>query len=56
MTDEQIDAMIYELLETIDHDIAKSYHEETAEEPDYVEEDMEELRWVVRKHVREAGK
>lgn len=51
MTDEQIDNMIMDLLEQVDHDIAKSYNVKTAEEPEYVEEDMEVLRNIVKSHM-----
>ena len=51
MDDMKIDAMIHDLLNAIDYDIAKSYKEETAEEPESVEESMDELRAIVRQHV-----
>ena len=51
MNDEKIDAMIHALLDAIDYDTAKQYVEETAEEPEYVEEAMDELRVIVRQHV-----
>ena len=51
MNDMEIDAMIHDLLNAIDYDIAKSYKEETAEEPESVEDSMNELRTVVRQHV-----
>lgn len=46
--------MIHELLEAIDHDTAKQYREDTAEEPEFVEEAMSELRYIVALHLREA--
>jgi hypothetical protein len=51
MNKKQIDQMLYELLEQIDHDIAKAYHPDTAEEPEFVEDDMEDLRNIVRKYM-----
>lgn len=51
MDDMKIDAMLHDLLEMIDHDIAKGYQEETAEEPEFVESSMEDLRCIVREHV-----
>ena len=51
MNDEKIDAMIHTLLNAIDYDIAKQYDEETAEEPEFVEESMNDLRAIVRQHV-----
>lgn len=60
MRDEQVDAMLFELLEQIDHDIAKDYNEDTAEEPEFVDcsinlyysskSNLEDLRIIVRKH------
>ena len=55
MTDAQIDAMLHDLLESIDHDIAKDYRHETSEEPDYVDGCMEELRDIVRIHIRKGS-
>ncbi len=50
MTDTKIDAMIHALLNAIDYDTAKQYDENTAEEPEFVEEAMNELRAIVRQH------
>lgn len=43
--------MLHELLEAIDHDTAKNYKKETAEEPEYAEESMDELREIVNRHL-----
>lgn len=43
-----IDDMILELLEAVDHDIAKQYRAEMAEEPEFVEENLQELREIVK--------
>jgi hypothetical protein len=51
MEDVKIDEMLHALLEQIDYDTAKSYRVETAEEPDYVEGEMELLRQIVRQFV-----
>ena len=56
MTDEQMDAMIRELLNTIDYDIAKQYDEKTAEEPEFVEENFDELRDIVRSYIARTKK
>lgn len=55
MTQAQMDEMLYDLLEAIDHDIAKDYKEETAEEPEFAEQAMDELRAVVWGHFEAAG-
>ena len=47
----KIEKMLLELLETIDHDIAKDYCEETAEEPEFAEGMMNDLVRVVEKHI-----
>ena len=54
MTEGQIDAMIHALLEGIDHDIAKDYRHETAEEPDFVDGAMQDLRNIVWGHLEDA--
>lgn len=45
------DEMLHELLEAIDHDIAKQYKVETAEEPEFVEEHMDILRDIVHEYL-----
>jgi len=44
---EAVRDMLKVLLEQIDHDIAKSYDPETAEEPEFAEDDMNELIDIV---------
>ena len=51
MNDAKIDAMIHDLLNAIDYDIAKQYDEDTAEEPEFVGDNMNDLRVIVRQHV-----
>lgn len=51
MTDERIRIMLRDLLEQIDHDIAKSYDPETAEEPEDADEAFEELVNLVNSHI-----
>jgi hypothetical protein len=46
-----LDQMLHDLLEAIDHDIAKSYDPELSEDPDYTEESFDELRGIVYAHV-----
>ena len=48
----KIETMLLELLEWIDHDIAKNYDVETAEEPECVEGMMDDLVRVVEKHIK----
>ncbi len=57
MDDKKIDAMLRDLLMEIDYDMSKQYDVETAEEPEYVEDAMNDLRVIVRRHVcaREPG-
>jgi hypothetical protein len=50
MDDAKIDEMIHDLLDAIDYDIAKDYREDTAEEPDDVEDRMDALRGIVRQY------
>lgn len=52
----KIEEMLKELLEWIDHDIAKSYDVETAEEPECVEGMMADLVRVVEKHLADIFK
>jgi hypothetical protein len=42
-----IEAMLRDLLDSIDYDIAKSYDPKTAEEPEFAEEAFEELVSIV---------
>lgn len=51
MNDKQMDAMIIDLLNAIDYDIAKQYNEETAEEPEFAEDSFDELRGIVRSYI-----
>ena len=50
MSDEQIVSMLRDLLEEIDHDTAKNYDPETAEEPEYAEDAMADLVSIVKNH------
>jgi hypothetical protein len=43
--------MLMEILENVDHDIAKNYNVEYAEEPEFAEEEMQELVSIVEKHI-----
>lgn len=47
MNKNKIKEMLLELLNEIDYDIAKNYDEETAEEPELVEESMDRLVSIV---------
>ena len=51
MTYDQIEIMLRDLLECIDHDIAKEYHSATAEEPEYAESAFQELVSIVKSHL-----
>lgn len=55
MTGAQIKALLRDLLEQIDHDIAKGYDVETAEEPEFAEGAMADLQGIVKRHLKEAG-
>lgn len=46
----ELDDFLHALLEIIDHDIAKDYKEETAEDPDLVESLMGDLYDVVDRY------
>lgn len=52
MNQKQIEEMILELLNEIDYDIAKDYNVETAEEPEFVEENMDKLVKIVQKYIK----
>lgn len=52
MNKEQMDRMIFDIVDTVDYDIGKQYDEETAEEPEYVEERFDELRDIVRRYIK----
>jgi len=52
MEREKIEIMLKDLLEWIDHDIAKNYDVETAEEPEFAEGMMDDLVKVVEKHLK----
>lgn len=56
MTREQIDAMLHALLEWVDYDTAKNYRHDTSEEPDFVDEAMQELRDIVHLHMEKSEK
>jgi hypothetical protein len=51
MTDDEIRQMLRELLEAIDHDIAKDYDPKTAEIPEDAIHDMIVLVDIVREHL-----
>jgi hypothetical protein len=52
MKRKQIEEMILDLINEIDYDIAKDYDVETAEEPEYVKENMDKLVKIVKKYVK----
>lgn len=51
MTDEEIKTMLCELLEEIDHDIAKEYDHKTTESPEEALYDLTVLLDIVRTHL-----
>ena len=51
MDKEKIKKMLMDVLETVDYDIAKDYDIETAEEPELVEANMDELVRIVERHM-----
>lgn len=51
MTRIQIERMILALIAAVDYDLAKSFDPKTAEEPEYIEEQMDRLVAVVKKHL-----
>ena len=56
MTREQISEMILAILGRADYDLAKCYQEETADEPDTVEENMGVLVDIAEEHIKKASK
>jgi hypothetical protein len=48
----KIEKMIIAILEQVDHDIAKNYDVEYAEEPEFVEEDMAGLVRIVKRYLK----
>ena len=53
MTDRHIIEMLLDVLGHVDYDIKKDYMKETAEEPEFVDEELAILVEVVRKHMGE---
>ena len=51
MTRDQMEKMVWEMLEAIDYDIAKSYDPETAEDPEYAKAAFEDLVDIVEDYV-----
>ena len=51
MTRERIEQMVWEMLEAIDYDIAKSYNPETTEDPEYAKAAFEDLVDIVEDYV-----
>lgn len=51
MSDDQVKAMILEVIENVDYDIYKSFLPECSEDPEESEEEMEKLIAVCRKHL-----
>ena len=51
MTDEAIKEMILDIIGEVDYDICKDYVEETAEESELVENKMQILIDIVKKHL-----
>jgi len=47
--------MILDILGEIDYDTAKNYLKATAEEPEYVKENMQKLVIIVQKHIKKAN-
>ena len=52
MKEDQIKLMILDLIGRIDYDIAKEYDPELAEEPEYVEEKLNNLVKIVKKYLK----
>ena len=56
MSEKQIKKkMILDILGEIDYDTAKNYLKATAEEPEYVKENMQKLVIIVQKHIKKAN-
>lgn len=51
MTDDEIEAMIYDIVSHIDYDTAKQLDESTAEEPDAVAYLVNELVNIAKQHM-----
>jgi len=52
MEQEKIEEMLMEILEQVDHDIAKDYNPDTAEEPEFAEGEMASLVNIVKKYIK----
>lgn len=48
------DSLLDDLLSAIDYDIYKSYQEELAEEPEFVEDERKYLIDIIKSHINEA--
>ncbi len=55
MTDEQIKAMILEVIQEVDYDTYKNFLPECSEDPEYAEEEMTTLIDIVKKHLDNAA-
>jgi hypothetical protein len=56
MTRKQIKEMILDVLARADYDLYKAFMPETAEEPEYAAEQLEEIINVAEKHIKKANK
>lgn len=52
MTDLQVKNLLMALLHQIDYDIAKSFDPETAEEPEYAEQEMQRLIKFYKNYIK----
>jgi len=52
----QMQDMVLAILMHADYDLWKSYNEETSEDPECVEENMNELIEIVQKHLKKSEK
>lgn len=51
-TDEQINKLLLAVIGEVDYDVVKTFMPECSEEPDEIPERLEQLRDVVRFHIR----
>jgi hypothetical protein len=56
MTRDQIKKMVLEVISQADYDLGKCYDPKTAEEPEYVQEELESLIDTAEKHIKKATK
>lgn len=56
MTRDQIKKMVLDIISEADYDLGKSFDPKTAEEPEYVEKNLDRLIDTAEQHINKAEK